>query len=163
MGHFAKKAGRLGDEAAIVGASKYMSTKFMIEPTISVEKTKSNSFNPKFGRVAMSPRRQAVTPTNSSISTLNGNCGSAETLDLHPLKKIPNIPADDLSSNLSSPPPPPPPPSLPPPIPPPPRDRVRVRVRLRGDGVMDEMGDLNDWMNLGVEWWVSLLGFESGE
>lgn len=78
-----------GKEAGIedaVGAKRYISTKLSIDPTTRVEKTKSSSFKPKLGLDAMSPSTQAVTPTNSSIRTLKGNCGSAKTLDRHPSK-----------------------------------------------------------------------------
>lgn len=82
-----------------VGARRYMSTKLRMEPTTRVEKTKSSSLSPKSGREAMSPITQAVTPTNSSIRTLKGNCGSAATLDLQPSRKAPmgpkSPPADE--------------------------------------------------------------------
>ena len=93
-----KIAGRLAVVTVVVSAKRYIRVKFNIEPTTSVEKTKSSSFNPKLGREAMSPRTQAETPTNSSIKTLKGNCGSAATLDLHPFRKrprTPNPPPDD--------------------------------------------------------------------
>ncbi|KAG0467405.1 hypothetical protein HPP92_018985 [Vanilla planifolia] len=73
------------DEAALaVGARRYMSKKLRMEPTTTVEKTKSSSLRPKLGREDMSPRTQALTPTSSSMRTLKGNWGSAETLDRHP-------------------------------------------------------------------------------
>ncbi|KAG9137542.1 hypothetical protein Leryth_018850, partial [Lithospermum erythrorhizon] len=92
VGQVAKIDGRVWMEAVIVGAKRYMRTKFMMDPTTRVEKTKSSSLRPKLGREAMSPITQAVTPTNSSITTLKGNCGSAATLALHPLKKAPTGP-----------------------------------------------------------------------
>lgn len=107
------------DGEAAVGASRYMRRKLRIEPTTRVEKTKSSSFRPKLGRHDMSPMMHALRPTSSSISTLNGNCGSAATLDFHPLRKRPNTPTtaedeDELSELLPSPSPPPPPPLRPP-------------------------------------------------
>ncbi|GER56923.1 nuclear fusion defective 6 [Striga asiatica] len=131
VGEPAKKDGGFWIDAEIVGANRYMSTKFMIEPTTRVEKTKSSSLSPKLGREAMSPRTQALTPTISSMRTLNGNWGSAKTLDRHPLMKAliglkPSIDTGLLGSSESSPPPlfPPPPrrPRLLPPVmsPPPP-------------------------------------------
>nr|ACN36574.1 unknown [Zea mays] len=79
------------DDAA-VGARRYMRTKLRMDPTTSVEKTKSNSLRPKLGREAMSPSTQAVTPTSSSMSTLKGNCGSAATRAAHPARRSPRMP-----------------------------------------------------------------------
>nr|POF07226.1 hypothetical protein CFP56_78458 [Quercus suber] len=114
-------AGKEGDEEDKVGANRYLRVKFSMDPTTRVENTKSSSLRPKLGREAMSPRTQAVTPTNSSIRTLKANCGSAATLDLHPFKNKPNIPnpPEDLDDEESSPEPfpSPPPPPLPPPRP----------------------------------------------
>ncbi|KAG5582141.1 hypothetical protein H5410_052768 [Solanum commersonii] len=108
--------GRVWIEADAVGANRYINTKFIIEPTTSVENTKSNSLSPKLGLDAISPRTLALTPTNSSIRTLKGNCGSAATLDLHPLTKAPIGPIlsqEDFESSES-------PPLLQSPLPPPP-------------------------------------------
>lgn len=79
-------------EADKVGASRYMRVKFSMQPTTRVEKTKSSSLRPKLGREAMSPRTQELTPTTSSIKTLNGNWGSAATRDLHPFRNMPRTP-----------------------------------------------------------------------
>ncbi|KAI7998635.1 hypothetical protein LOK49_LG10G02458 [Camellia lanceoleosa] len=95
VGELEKIEGRvrvLDEEDDRVGARRYMRTKLRMQPTTRVEKTKSSSFRPKLGRVAMSPRTHALTPTSSSITTLNGNWGSAATLDLHPFRKAPNGP-----------------------------------------------------------------------
>ena len=73
-------------------------------------------------RQPMSPRTQAVTPTNSSIRTLKANYGSATTLNLHPLKnkpKSPNPPPEDLEESLPNSFPSPPTPPLQPPLSPP--------------------------------------------
>nr|CAD1829005.1 unnamed protein product [Ananas comosus var. bracteatus] len=108
-----------------VGASRYMSTKLTMEPTTRVEKTRSSSVSPKLGRDAMSPSTFALTPMSSSMRTLKGNSGSAETLDRHPSRKIP-IGSDGRGggsgSSLESHPPPeePPPGGAAPPPPPPP-------------------------------------------
>uniref|UniRef100_A0A0A9HMI3 Uncharacterized protein n=1 Tax=Arundo donax TaxID=35708 RepID=A0A0A9HMI3_ARUDO len=60
----------------------------------------------------MSPSTQAVTPTSSSMSTLNGNCGSAATRAAHPARKRPRMPPLRPSppESAASPDPPPPPP-----------------------------------------------------
>jgi hypothetical protein len=59
-----------------VGVRRYMRTKLRMDPTMSVEKTKSSSLRPKLGREAMSLSRQAMTPMSPPMSTLNENCGS---------------------------------------------------------------------------------------
>lgn len=116
-----------GTEEA-VGARRYISTKLSIDPTTRVEKTKSSSFKPKLGLDAMSPSTQADTPTNSSISTLKGNCGSAKTLERHPWRNAligSNGPwlfelessSEELEELSSQRPPPPPPPEKRPPDP----------------------------------------------
>ena len=55
-----------GDEAAAatpaVGATRCMRTKLRMDPTTTVEKTKSSSLRSKLGWKAMSPSTQAVTP-----------------------------------------------------------------------------------------------------
>ena len=76
-----------------VGANIYIREKLSIEPTTIVEKTKSSSLRPKFGREAMSPITQAPTPTTSSMSTLKGNCGSALNLSFQPLRNALKRPA----------------------------------------------------------------------
>ncbi|KAF6147793.1 hypothetical protein GIB67_006766 [Kingdonia uniflora] len=92
LGHLQKMEGSiLADADADVGAKRYISTKLTIAPTTRVEKTKSSSLRPKLGRQAMSPATFELTPTTSSISTLNGNCGSAATLDLQPFRNMPMI------------------------------------------------------------------------
>ncbi|TQD98488.1 hypothetical protein C1H46_015943 [Malus baccata] len=53
----------------------------------------------------MSLRTQELTPTTFSIRTLKGNCGSAMTRDLHPLRNIPrtsNPKTDDNDEDGSS-------------------------------------------------------------
>ena len=73
-------------------------------------------------RQPLSPRIQAVTPTNSSIRTLKANYGSIATLVLHPFKnkpKSPNPPPKDLEESLPNSFPSPPTPPLQPPLPPP--------------------------------------------
>ena len=70
----------------------------------------------------MSPRTQAVTPTNSSIRTLKANYGFAATLDLHPFKnkpKSPNPPPKDIEQSLPNSFPSPPASPLQPPLSPP--------------------------------------------
>ncbi|KAL2545194.1 RNA-directed RNA polymerase [Forsythia ovata] len=93
-----------------------------MEPTTSVENIKSSSLRPKLERDAILPMTQAVTVTNSSIRTLNGNHGSTATLDLHPFKKAQIVPKpshESLDSSESPPPPDQPPlPLSPPPLPP---------------------------------------------
>lgn len=123
MGQEANTPGRAEDAATVaeVGARRYIRTKLRIDPTTRVEKTKSSSLRPKLGRDAMSPRTQALTPTSSSMRTLKGNCGSAETLARQPSRKIPSgLEEWERSSSLWSPgvPSEPDPPLLPPPPPP---------------------------------------------
>ncbi|KAM2692655.1 hypothetical protein EV2_006924 [Malus domestica] len=98
-----------------------------MHPTTRVKKTKSSSLRSKLGRETMSPRTQELTLTTSSIRTLKGNCGSAVTRDLHPLRNIPRTPNlktgdndEDESSEFPSPPRFHPPLFLPAPAPPPP-------------------------------------------
>ena len=97
-----------------------MREKLSIDPTTIVEKTKSSSFRPKFGREAMSPITQAPTPIISSVTTLKGNCGSAPTLSFHPLRKALKIPASPTETPLSF-------PSSSSPLPPP---FSAIRIRL---------------------------------
>ncbi|KAL2464533.1 Uncharacterized protein Fot_52489 [Forsythia ovata] len=100
----------------------YSSSEFRMELTTSVENTKSSSLLPKLGRDAILPMTQAVTPTNSSIRTLNGNCGSTATLDLYRFEKAPIGPKSSHEGldSFESPLPPaqPPLPLSPPPLPP---------------------------------------------
>ena len=56
--------------ATATGASRYMSEKLRIEPTTSVENTKSSSPRPQLGLELMSPSTAAPTPMICSTRTL---------------------------------------------------------------------------------------------
>ena len=87
-----------GDEAAAatpaVGATRCMRTKLRMDPTTTVEKTKS-SFEVEVGvggHVAEHAGSDADELLHVSMSTLNGNCRSAATRAAQPARKTSRMP-----------------------------------------------------------------------